>query len=166
MEESEGREREERKRIAKHFVLIQVKKLISVSVRTACHVQGGGGEQDLFIYVLYSLIIPVCPPLGTIEKCCQRLSLLRHHSHGKLCEPRGCEQPTPPTQSLGGCRWGGCAGGSGCDAVIGAPPLQPWHLIPNSHFLGLAMGRILIRILAQVELAYELRDFKPLIQKQ
>lgn len=61
---------------------------------------------------------------------------------------------------------GGCAGGNGCDAVIGAPPLQPWHLIPNSHFLGLAMGRILIRILARVELAYELRDFKPLIQKQ
>lgn len=35
---------------------------------------------------------------------------------------------------------GGCAGGNGCDAVIGAPPLQPWHLIPNSISLALQWG--------------------------
>jgi len=49
-----GREREERKRIAKHFVLIQVKKLISMSIQTVCHVQGGGGNK-FFLYMCYIL---------------------------------------------------------------------------------------------------------------
>lgn len=51
--------------------------------------------------MLYSLIIPVCQPLGTIENYCQSLCLLRHHSPeetlGTAWLPQ--DQPTPSSSN-------------------------------------------------------------------
>lgn len=55
-------------------------------------------EHGLFIYVLYSLIITMCQPLGATENCCQSLCLLRHQPQGVVQLGPGCHAITSPIQ--------------------------------------------------------------------
>lgn len=141
-------------------------------------------EQVLFMDLLYSLIIPVCQPLGTIENCCQSLCLLRHHSHGETLGTAWLPRDQPTTSSSDSLEQlfvpaecglvvrgeGGGLGGRICGfysrccdwtAAALAPTLDLWL-----SFLSLKMGRILIRVFTQLWGAYELRDFRSWVTKQ